>query len=187
MGTMARILIVYATFDGQTRLIANALRTHLETDGHAVTLRDAFDDSTVRELGTHDATIVGGAVRYGRVSPPLEKFVRKHAAALSRRPGVFYAVCLCAGGPGAKPAEARKYVDTFLQRTGWAPQWRTAFAGALLYTKYGFFRRLMMRFIVGRAGGDTDTSRDHEYTDWGAVRDFASSFSRAFHAQSAAA
>jgi menaquinone-dependent protoporphyrinogen IX oxidase len=26
--------------------------------------------------------------------------------------------------------------------------------------------------IVARAGGDTDTSRDYEYTDWAALRAF---------------
>ena len=31
----------------------------------------------------------------------------------------------------------------------------------------------MMRLIVGAAGGDTDTSRDYEYTDWQAVDRFA--------------
>jgi menaquinone-dependent protoporphyrinogen oxidase len=183
---MARILIVYATFDGQTRRVADALRRHLEADGHVVTLVDAGADACP-DLEMHDATIVGGAVRYGRISPPLEKFVGTHAQGLSRRPGALFAVCLCAGGPGAKPAEARRYVDAFVERTGWTPQWSKAFAGALPYSRYGFFQRHMMRFIVGRAGGDTDTSRDYEYTDWGAVRDFASSFSRALRAQAAAA
>jgi menaquinone-dependent protoporphyrinogen oxidase len=183
---MPRILVVYATFDGQTRRVANALRAHLESDGHLVTVAEASHGATASELETHDATLVGGAVRYGRVSPALERFVKAHADRLSRRPGAFFALCLCAGGPGAKPAEARRYVEAFLLRTGWNPQASTAFAGALPYTRYGFFRRLMMRFIVGRAGGDTDTSRDYEYTDWDAVRDFAFSFSRTLRGQSAA-
>jgi menaquinone-dependent protoporphyrinogen oxidase len=34
----------------------------------------------------------------------------------------------------------------------------------------------MMRMIVGAAGGDTDTSRDYEYTDWPAVDRFAQEF-----------
>ena len=183
---MARILIIYETFDGQTRLIAGALQTYLAVSGHQVDLHVA-GNASARAIEASDAVIVGGAVRYGKVSPALGKFVGAHRAALARRPGAFFAVCLCAGGPGAKPAEARRYVDAFIERTGWVPRAATAFAGALRYTHYGFFRRLMMRFIVGRAGGDTDTSRDYEYTDWGAVKGFASSFSRSLHAIRAAA
>ena len=39
-------------------------------------------------------------------------------------------------------------------------------AGALLYRQYGAIVRLVMRFIAKVAGATTDTSRDHEYTDW---------------------
>jgi menaquinone-dependent protoporphyrinogen oxidase len=49
-------------------------------------------------------------------------------------------------------------------------------AGALLYTHYNFFIRWMMKRIVATAGGDTDTSRDYEYTDWNDVRAFARDF-----------
>ena len=43
-------------------------------------------------------------------------------------------------------------------------------AGALPYTRYGWIKRMMMRRIVAKAGGDTDTSRDYEYTDWNDLR-----------------
>jgi menaquinone-dependent protoporphyrinogen oxidase len=49
-------------------------------------------------------------------------------------------------------------------------------AGALPYTRYNFLIRFMMRRIVKTEGGDTDTSRDYEYTDWAAVDRFAAEF-----------
>ena len=49
-------------------------------------------------------------------------------------------------------------------------------AGALLYSKYNFLIRFIMRRIAAQAGGDVDTSRDYEHTDWGAVDRFASQF-----------
>jgi menaquinone-dependent protoporphyrinogen oxidase len=39
----------------------------------------------------------------------------------------------------------------------------------------------MMRLIAGAAGGDTDTSRDYEYTDWEAVERFAMDFAARLH------
>jgi menaquinone-dependent protoporphyrinogen oxidase len=47
------------------------------------------------------------------------------------------------------------------------------FAGALLYSKYGFVDKFMIRLIMKITGGETDTSKDIEYTDWHKVDDFA--------------
>ena len=47
------------------------------------------------------------------------------------------------------------------------------FGGALLYTRYGFIKRRMMRSIAEQGGLATDTSRDVDYTDYDAVRHFA--------------
>ena len=46
------------------------------------------------------------------------------------------------------------------------------------YTHYGWLKRLMMKRIVGKAGGSTDTTRDHEYTDWNDLRNFAREFTK---------
>jgi menaquinone-dependent protoporphyrinogen IX oxidase len=64
-----------------------------------------------------------------------------------------------------------------VRRTGWRPREVAAIAGALAYSKYNVLIRFLMRLIVGAAGGDTDTSRDYEYTDWDAVERFAARFS----------
>ena len=38
-----------------------------------------------------------------------------------------------------------------------------------MYSKYNFLVRFFMRRIAQKEGGDTDTSRDYEYTDWEAL------------------
>ena len=37
---------------------------------------------------------------------------------------------------------------------------------ALLYSKYNFVVRFIMKAIATKAGGPVDTSRDYEFTDW---------------------
>jgi len=37
-----------------------------------------------------------------------------------------------------------------------------------------------MRRIARKEGGDTDTSRDYEYTDWNDLRAFGEAFARRF-------
>jgi menaquinone-dependent protoporphyrinogen oxidase len=66
-------------------------------------------------------------------------------------------------------ADAQRMVDGFLAETKWHPSKIQAVAGALLYSKYNFLLRLVMRRIAKQAGGDTDTSRDYDYTDYAAL------------------
>lgn len=173
----AGIAILFASFDGQAEAIARRIGAALARDGHAVTLRSADEDGAARGIERFDALIVGGAVRYGRHARALEALVREQVFTIASRPNAFFSVSLSAGGPGAKPDNARRQVEEFCARTGWRPNQVAAFAGALRYRKYNPFIRFLMRLIVGAAGGDTDTSRDYEYTDWAAVDRFAALFS----------
>ena len=171
-----RVLIVYASYDGQTARIAERIGARLRGEGHNVTLRSADALEVLWELDTHDAILVGGAIRFGKHAPYLVEVVRDHVQDLSRRPAAFFSVCKSAGGPGARPLAAQRYIDEFLRRTGWKPALARSFAGALQYTRYNFFIRSMIRLIMTVTGGDTDTSRDYEYTDWDAVEAFADEF-----------
>jgi menaquinone-dependent protoporphyrinogen IX oxidase len=67
-------------------------------------------------------------------------------------------------------------VRDFVERTGWTPTEEISVAGALVYTKYDYLKRLVMKLIADRRGGDTDTAKDNEYTDWAALDRFAEGF-----------
>jgi menaquinone-dependent protoporphyrinogen oxidase len=78
---------------------------------------------------------------------------------------------------GTKPRqEILQIMRRFLDRCGWQPTITKMVAGALPYTRYSWIKRMMMRRIVAKAGGDTDTSRDYEYTDWNDLRAFSCDF-----------
>ncbi len=171
-----RVLVVYSSWDGQTAKIAERIGVRLQGMGHKVTLRPAEALEVLWELDTHDAIAVGAAIRRGRHASQVTELVRDHLPDLARRPSAFFSVCLSAGGPGARPDAARRYIADFLDRTGWKPQMARSFAGALRYTRYNPFIRFVIRTIMRLTGGDTDTSRDFEYTDWNAVDGFADEF-----------
>ena len=94
-------------------------------------------------------------------------------------PAAFLSVSLSAARRD-EPArrEVRKAIARFVEQTDWTPGSVLPVAGALRYTRYGFFTRLLMLFISKMVGGDTDTSRDYEYTDWNALTEFAQRFAR---------
>ena len=175
---MSSVLILYATTEGQTARIAERIAQALRERGHAAETRPATEARTELETAKHDGLIVGASIHYGRHPAYLRSLVRSHRAALEARPSAFFSVSLSGGGPRAKPEAARRYLEVFLRQTGWNPQQTATFAGALPFSKYGAFKRLLMIVFVGLGGGDTDTSRDYEYTDWDAVERFAETFAQ---------
>jgi menaquinone-dependent protoporphyrinogen oxidase len=176
---MARVLVLYATTEGHTARIAERIGQLLREAGHRVEARRAQSAAENVAVAPYDGVIVGASIHYGRHPGFLRALLRGRSADLAARAGAFFSVSLSAGGPGAKPAAAQRYLQTFLRQVGWQPKMTATFAGALQYSKYRAFKRALMILFVGLAGGDTDTSRDYEYTDWDAVRRFAEAFAQA--------
>lgn len=175
---MSRTLILYATTEGQTARIAERIAQRLREKGHEVDMHRADAVPANLEPANHDGVIVGSSIHYGHHPKFLNVLVRRFRVHLTARPSAFFSVSLSAGGPGAKPEAARRYLETFLKQVDWHPPQTATIAGALQYSKYGSFKRLLMRMIVGIAGGDTDMTRDYEYTDWNAVDRFADEFAQ---------
>ena len=172
------LLILYATTEGHTARIAERIAQRLRDKEHEVVMHRADAVPSGLEPADYDGVIVGSSIHYGHHPNFLRALVRRLRTALTARPSAFFSVSLSAGGPGAKPEAARRYLETFLRQVDWHPPQTATFAGALRYSKYGVFKRLLMRMIVGIAGGDTDPTRDYEYTDWDAVDRFADAFAQ---------
>jgi menaquinone-dependent protoporphyrinogen oxidase len=161
---MSRILIVYASTEGQTRKIVRRIAEMARGHGcEAVVLDSAANPPPVS--GRYDAVIVAGSIHVGRHQKPLAGFVQHNRDLLRRVPNALVSVSLSAAHTD-RQAAAQACVDRFVRETQWHPQVTWLTAGALMYSRYGFLKKLMMRWISRRNGGDTDTSRDYEYTDW---------------------
>lgn len=163
---MARILVLFASSYGHTRDIAWTIERHLRRRGHAVDLVDVRQ--TAPSPGEYDLVVIGSRVELGRHARGIHRYVRRHREALDATPSAFFSVSMSAAGP--KPDS---YLDAFIAETGWHPGRSISFAGALPYTQYNPILRFVMKRISRQAGHTTDTSRDHDFTDWGAVRSFS--------------
>jgi menaquinone-dependent protoporphyrinogen oxidase len=174
---MANFLVVYGTSDGHTAKIARSIGDTLRTLGEEVDIVEAR--TTSAHPGEYSAVIVAASVHAGGYQRSVRSWVRAHAKALGERPTAFVSVCL---GVLQKDAgvqrEVAAIIDRFVKDTGWTPTTTKTVAGALLYTRYNWIKRFVMKRIVQKAGGDTDTSRDYEYTDWNDLRTFAEWFGR---------
>jgi menaquinone-dependent protoporphyrinogen oxidase len=174
-----RMLVIYGTTEGQTAKIAVALAATFRSVGVSVDLAEAgpgWDPDPV----DYAAVIVAASVHAGGYQRPLRRWVRAHAAALRDRPTAFVSVCLAIVKPSPRVMQdLSSIMGRFFEATGWTPQETKSVAGALPYSKYGWLKRRMMRRIVAKAQGDTDMTRDYEYTDWEDLRTFARRFAEA--------
>jgi menaquinone-dependent protoporphyrinogen oxidase len=173
---LPRILVLYSTTDGHTRKVACAISETLRTanlDVDVVNAAGRFDPLPE----DYDGVIVAAPVRAGRYPKDVRHWVRRHAESLRNRASAFVSVCLSVlDRRPAAAAAIERMLQQFFDETGWHPSVSKVVAGALPYTQYNWLTRWMMRRIVAKAHGDTDTSRDYEYTDWNDLRRFAHDF-----------
>jgi menaquinone-dependent protoporphyrinogen oxidase len=174
---MTNILIVYGTTDGQTRKIVRVLAEDLRAHRCSVDIVDAAGKLSRLSPESYDGVIVAASLHIGDYQRSVARWLRMHAPMIETMPTAFVSVSLAVleQDPAARQ-EVDRIMDRFFTRCGWRPKITKHVAGALLYTRYGWLKRLMMKRIVAKAGGDTDTTRDFEYTDWNDVRDFACDF-----------
>jgi menaquinone-dependent protoporphyrinogen oxidase len=175
---MARVLILYGTVEGHTRKIAQRIGAEVLRAGHTPVVVDAARALPgLLEEGETDAAIVCGSVHHGAYHPGLVHRVRENLDDLRRIPGAFVSVSLSAALPQEEyQEEARSYSASFLRDTGWRPDGVADVAGALMYTRYDFMKGLVVQLIARSRGGDTDRTRDHEYTDWPELNRFVAGF-----------
>src|SRR5262245_36873058 len=172
-----RILILYGTTEGQTAKIARAMADTLRSGGDDVDVVQAKGSGVGPYPEDYAGVIVAGSVHIGGYQRAVQRWVKAHEPQLRARPNAFVSVCLGVLQHSEKvDRELAEILRRFFVRTGWQPNESKIVAGALPYTKYNWLTRWMMRRIVAKAHGDTDTSRDYEYTDWAALADFAQRF-----------
>ena len=172
-----RILVLYETRHGQTARIAGHVAEQLRAQAHEVTLVDGEMLPERLPPGDWDAAIIGGSVIAGEHGRRIRHFARTHRAVLNAIPSAFFSVSASAASAHERGrADARRFVAEFLEDTGWRPALTEPVAGAIAYTRYDPFTRWMMRRICAEHDGPTDTTRDHELTDWSQVQRFVERF-----------
>ena len=172
---MANIGVFYATRHGQTAKIAQHIAADIRAHGHAVEVLHCLRQGEPPcGPARFDSVILGSSIHGRRHHREIERFIRAHRPFLEQTPSAFFSVSLSVqGAPPKGPHAARECVDNMIARTGWRPHRVALFAGALPYTHYTWLMRFVMKRIARAQGGDTDTTRDYEYTDWSAVDAFA--------------
>lgn len=170
------ILVGYASIEGQTRKIAEAVASAVEAEGDRALL---FDISSGGEyaVGHPEAAILCAPIHAARYPAAFTAFAKQEAVWLNSVPTALISLSLLIRSEFEEEREeAAHYPDTLLETSGWRPGMIHHAAGALRYTEYDFFKRWIIRRMAEHENAPTDVSRDHEFTDWKALSAFVAEF-----------
>jgi len=185
---MKIVAVLYATREGHTRQIAEHVAAGLRILGIDSDVRNVKDQIAEVDLASYDGVVLAASVHLGRHEREMVKFARDHRAELEQVPSAFLSVTLSEAGAeqANQPPERRaqcaadvhRMIEDFIEDTGWRPGHTLPVAGALLYTRYNPLVRFAMKQAARSSGGSTDTSQDHDFTDWTALDRFTSQFAK---------
>jgi len=172
-----RVFIIFGTTEGQTRKLAQFMAAELRAAGHTVAVEEATPRAAHAHIPAYDALILAGSLHVGRFQSNLVEFVADHRAALKMKPTAFVSVSLSAAGEDPDDWEGlEQCFARFQHETGWMPDAVHHAAGAIRYSQYDFFKRLVIKHIAERRGQRTVTSQDYELTDYKALSAFILEF-----------
>nr|WP_284676615.1 menaquinone-dependent protoporphyrinogen IX dehydrogenase [Vibrio sinus] len=170
-----KVLFLYSSREGQTKKIFEYIDGQLQ--GDECEFKNLHEIEQV-DLSLYDRVLVGASIRYGHLNKKLYQFIESHLAQLENSKVAFFCVNLTARKEeqGKDTPEGSAYIQTFLKKSPWKPELIGVFAGALYYPRYNWIDKMMIKLIMTMTGGETDTTKEVEYTNWQKVTLFAEKF-----------
>lgn len=177
-----RVGVFFAMREGHTKQIAERIAADLQTIGFDVDLA-AVHEPLPFHLKDYCAAVLAASVHTGNHEKEMIRFVNKHRSELNGMTTAFLSVTLSEAGAERKNATAEEHaqflrdvdgmLEKFFKQTKWHPTIAKPVAGALMYSRYNFLVRSVMKSIAKKEKAATDTSRDYDYTDWAGLDKFA--------------
>ncbi len=171
---MKKILILYSTTDGHTKLICERIKISLEkhflVEIHPIQANGEDLSVISKDVET---VIIGASIRYGKHNDALYHFINNNCEFLENVNNAFFSVNAVARKAEKNTPNNNPYIEKFLKISKWKPKKIAVFAGKIDYSKYHFIDKFMIRLIMWITKGPTDTSKTFEFTNWEKVDEFS--------------
>ena len=156
----AKILVAYATRNGSTAEIAQAIGKELTTAGHTA---DVAEIKTVFTLEGYTAAVFGGPLYMGSIDSAVSKFIENNREQLQKLPVAAFVVGLAPKNPDPGASEAA--MAALKKSLGpVTPVSSALFAGKLDPAKLSFIQRKMTELVKSPLG---------DFRDWNAIAAWA--------------
>ena len=171
-----KVLIIYATVEGQTRKIAQTAAQEFENRGWNAALMNVAEPVEFT-LERPDAVLLAAPVHANDYPGDFLEFVGQEAEWLNSLPSAFVSVSLSIHSDFKDERDAVLVLpETLSVHTGWKPSMVHHAAGALRFEEYDFFKKFLVRHMATREAKSADGKHNHEFTDWTALSEFIGEF-----------
>ncbi|SEN34753.1 flavodoxin domain-containing protein [Palleronia pelagia] len=170
-----RTIIIFESYEGQTRRIVERVAERVHAAGGSVGLFDASQQTAPLRLNTTDRVILAAPVHERRHPKNFELLVATSLEDLAAVPTLMLSVSLKAAFPEGRD-EAQDFLDEMKMRTGFTPDRELLVAGAIRSDNYDYYQRQIVQHVLLH-NVDVDVSDGpREFTDWLALRDAVDGF-----------
>ena len=170
-----KILIAFATTEGHTHAVAQAMTNAAEAGGHEVTMCNVEEPLHGVDVADFDRVIAAGSVHSGHHQEALELFVFANREVLGNKPTLFVSVSMAAAFKDTA-ADAARYVEDFCERSEWRPTSHVLVAGATKHGALGWFEQTALGSGDVAAHLDKEMKEDRVFTDWDALNRAVTAF-----------
>lgn len=169
------VLVAYGTVEGQTGKIARFIEKIVQEHGDTATLTDTADPRENVDPAQFSQIVVAASVHERRHPGAFEAFVTANQAILNEKPTLLLSVSLSAAFDEGLE-DAQDYADEMKMRTGLLPAGEMLVAGAVRSQSYGYYETQVLRYVVLRDRDYDFSAKEHDFTDWKALRSGVSAF-----------
>ena len=142
-----KILVVYATSEGQTQKIAEFISKELQKSGAEVELKDSKRRMTGLDVSEFDGAVLAGSVHLSLHQETLTSFIVAHRGQLENLPTLLISVSLSIAFQLGE-REANRYVNDLIDYTSFEPTAMSLVAGALKFDQYDYFMEQIIEHVL---------------------------------------